>query len=188
MLSRHARNVAGVSHSRYFLRPLCFPRFSQQLQLRPFSSNTTSTVASTSPAASVSSSSSSSPSPGKLKKIKKNAAVDDTPSAGQLFLHAGLPLVIFSLLAAWVLKNSIEGKNKEYDASKGKVSKSYRQARMDEEHADMIEKLNKIRTTDFDNTKRIERPEEILERRKREREARNVWYRRWGRWLTGQKP
>ena len=59
---------------------------------------------------------------------------------------------------------------------------------MEEEHADMIEKLNKIRKTDFDNTKRIERPEEILERRKREREARNVWYRRWGRWLTGQKP
>ncbi len=55
--------------------------------------------------------------------MKKHPAVEEVPSAGQLFLHAGLPLVIFSLLAAWVLKNSIEGKNKEYDASKGKVSK-----------------------------------------------------------------
>jgi hypothetical protein len=59
---------------------------------------------------------------------------------------------------------------------------------MEEEHADMMETLNKIKKTDFDNTKRIERPEEILERRRREREARNVWYRQWGRWLTGQKP
>jgi hypothetical protein len=64
--------------------------------------------------------------------------------------------------------------------------RSQRQARMEEEHQDMLEKLNKIRNTDFDNTKRIERPEEILERRRREREARNVWYRRWGRWITGQ--
>lgn len=60
--------------------------------------------------------------PGKLKKFKKKAG-DDTPSAGQLFVHAGLPMIIFSLLGVWVLKNSIEGKNKEYDASKGKVSK-----------------------------------------------------------------
>lgn len=45
------------------------------------------------------------------------------PSAGQLFIHAGLPLIAFSLLAAWVLKNSIEGKNKEYETSKGQVSK-----------------------------------------------------------------
>ena len=64
--------------------------------------------------------------------------------------------------------------------------RSQRQARMEEEHQDMLEKLNKIRHTDFDNTKRIERPDEILERRRREREARNVWYRRWGRWITGQ--
>jgi hypothetical protein len=59
---------------------------------------------------------------------------------------------------------------------------------MEEKHADMMETLNKIKKTDFDNTKRIERPEEILERRRREREARNVWYRQWGRWLTEQKP
>jgi hypothetical protein len=58
---------------------------------------------------------------------------------------------------------------------------------MEEEQNDMLEKLSKIRKTDFDNTKRIERPEEILERRKREREQRNVWYRRWGRWIIGRQ-
>jgi hypothetical protein len=57
---------------------------------------------------------------------------------------------------------------------------------MEEEQTDMMEKLNKIRKTDFDNTKRIERPEEILERRRKERDSRNVWYRRWGRWVVGQ--
>jgi hypothetical protein len=52
----------------------------------------------------------------------------------------------------------------------------------------MMEKLNKrIKSQDFDNTKRIERPEEILERRKREREERNRWYRRSWRWITGQQ-
>ena len=51
----------------------------------------------------------------------------------------------------------------------------------------MMEKLNKIRKEDFDNTKRIERPEEILERRRKEREQRNVWYRRWGRWIVGKE-
>jgi hypothetical protein len=105
------------------------PRSSQLQQLKSFSSKLS--TSSTSPAASVNpvsqkdgpSSSSSSSSLSSGKKMKKHPAVEEVPSAGQLFLHAGLPLVIFSLLAAWVLKNSIEGKNKEYDASKGKVSK-----------------------------------------------------------------
>lgn len=64
--------------------------------------------------------------------------------------------------------------------------RSERQARMEKEHDDMLQKLNKIRDTDFDNTKRIERPDEILERRRQERESRNVWYRRLGRWIRGQ--
>jgi hypothetical protein len=51
----------------------------------------------------------------------------------------------------------------------------------------MVDKLNEFVNRDFDNTKRIQRPEEILEQRKKEREARNVWYRRWGRWMTGQE-
>jgi uncharacterized protein (UPF0305 family) len=64
--------------------------------------------------------------------------------------------------------------------------RSERQARLEKEQADMMEKINKIRKTDFDNTKRIERPEEILERRKTERERRNVWYKRAWRALTFQ--
>ena len=51
----------------------------------------------------------------------------------------------------------------------------------------MMEKLTEIAARDFDNTKRIERPEEILARRRKEREARNVWYRRWGRWIIGKE-
>jgi hypothetical protein len=54
---------------------------------------------------------------------------------------------------------------------------------MEKEHDDMMDKLNHIVAQDFDNTKRIERPEEILARRRKEREARNVWYKRWGRGL-----
>lgn len=56
---------------------------------------------------------------------------------------------------------------------------------MEKEQDDMMEKLNKIRKSDFDNTKRIERPEEILERRRLERQQRNVWYRRWWRAIRG---
>ena len=65
--------------------------------------------------------------------------------------------------------------------------RSERQAVMDKEHEDMMGKLNKIMKEDFDNTKRIERPEEVLARRRKERQARNVWYRRWWRNITGQQ-
>ena len=65
--------------------------------------------------------------------------------------------------------------------------RSERQAKLEKEQNAMMEKLNKIRKEDFDNTKRIERPEEILERRRKEREQRNVWYRRWGRWIVGKE-
>ena len=51
----------------------------------------------------------------------------------------------------------------------------------------MVDKLNYFVKQEFDNTKRIQRPEEVLERRRKEREARNVWYRRWGRWFTGSE-
>jgi hypothetical protein len=51
----------------------------------------------------------------------------------------------------------------------------------------MIQKINKIKATDFDNTKRIQRPEEVLEIRAKERERRNVWYRRAWRWVSGQQ-
>lgn len=94
--------------------------------------------------------------------------------------------MMFCVGASYVLKKGIEGKQKEADVAKGAVSKSERQARLEKEQADMMEKINKIRKTDFDNTKRIERPEEILERRKKERERRNVWYKRAWRTLTFQ--
>ena len=111
------------------------------------------------------------------------------PSASNfhLFVKAGLPLLLFSVGASVMLKSGVEGKNIERDKSKGFVSKSERQARLDAERDQMMEKLNKrIKTQDFDNTKRIERPEEILERRKKERENRNRWYKRTWRWLAGQ--
>jgi hypothetical protein len=57
---------------------------------------------------------------------------------------------------------------------------------MDEEKDDMMKKLDKKMKEPFDNTKRIERPEEILERRRMERDRRNVWYRRLGRFIIGQ--
>lgn len=104
-----------------------------------------------------------------------------------LFVKAGLPLLLFSIGASVMLKSGVEGKNIERDKSKGFISKSERQARLDAERDQMMEKLNKrIKTQDFDNTKRIERPEEILERRKKEREDRNRWYKRTWRWLSGQ--
>lgn len=65
--------------------------------------------------------------------------------------------------------------------------RSERQAVMDKEHDDMMDKLNKVMKEDFDNTKRIERPEEVLARRRKERQSRNVWYRRWWRNITGQQ-
>ena len=65
--------------------------------------------------------------------------------------------------------------------------RSERQARLEKEQEDMMSKINKVRKTEFDNTKRIERPEEILERRRKERERRNRWYKRTWRYVTGQK-
>ena len=109
------------------------------------------------------------------------------PSNFHLFIRAGLPFLLFSVGASLVLKSAVEGKNIERDKSKGLITKSERQARLDSERDEMVEKLNKrIQTVEFDNTKRIERPEEILERRKKEREDRNKWYKRTWRWATWQ--
>eukprot|EP01082_Thalassiosira_pseudonana_P011043 g9735.t1 g9735 contig4:461817-462544(-) len=110
------------------------------------------------------------------------------PSNFHLFVKAGLPFLLFSVGASYVLKSAVEGKNLERDKSKGLISKSERQARLDAEKDNMMEKLNKkLKTEQFDNTKRIERPEEILERRKKEREDRNKWYKRTWRWITWQQ-
>lgn len=97
-------------------------------------------------------------------------------------IKAGAPFVLFSLLAAWVVSNAVDGKLKEMEAWQGKTSKSVRQAKLEEEHEEMMDRLNKIVTQDFDNTKRIKRPQEILEERRQERERRNRWYRRLYRW------
>jgi hypothetical protein len=133
---------------------------------------------------------------------------------GLNLMQAGMPMLLFCGLGVWVVSNGIDGKNKERDTFQGRISKyvheafsltgacakfvspkhnlfsctrSERQSIMEKEHGDMMEKLNHIVALDFDNTKRIERPEEILARRRKEREARNVWYRRWGRRVLGQE-
>lgn len=101
---------------------------------------------------------------------------------GSMYLvQAGLPLFLFCGLGVWVVSSGIDGKNRERDAFQGRISKSERQAIMDKEHDEMMNKLNRMVKQDFDNTKRIERPEEVLARRRKEREAQSVWYRRiWG--------
>lgn len=114
------------------------------------------------------------------------AKLSPKPPSGFLFVKAGLPLILFSVGASLVVKSAVDGQIREREASKGQVSKSERQARMEREREDMVTKINKtIVPREFDNTKRIERPEEILERRKMERERRNKWYRRTWRLLTG---
>lgn len=102
-------------------------------------------------------------------------------------LTAGVPFVLFSVLAAWVVSNAVDGKLKEMELSQGKSSQSIRQAKLEEEHEDMMERLGKIVETDFDNTKRIKRPNEILEERRLDRERRNAWHRRAWRAVTGAK-
>jgi len=57
---------------------------------------------------------------------------------------------------------------------------------MEKEQNDMLEKMQKHLKNDFDNTKRIERPDEILSRRKKEREEKNRWGRRLGNWWRGE--
>ena len=100
---------------------------------------------------------------------------------------AGLPFILFSILSALVVSNALEGKNKERTVSRGTSSISIRQANLEQEHDEMMEKLNMIVAQDFDNTKRVKRPEEVLEERRRERERRNVWYRRLYRWVRREK-
>jgi len=109
------------------------------------------------------------------------------PGGARLFLRAGAPLVAFTVMSAYVVSTAVEGKNKERDASKGLVSKSERQVRMEREKEDMMEKIERAAKKEFDNTRRIERPEEILERRRAEREQRNRWYNRAGRWILGRE-
>jgi hypothetical protein len=45
------------------------------------------------------------------------------PSNFHLFVKAGLPFLLFSVGASYVLKSAVEGKNLERDKSKGLISK-----------------------------------------------------------------
>lgn len=115
---------------------------------------------------------------------QRTTVLDKTQISGtKQLVKAGLPLVLFSVLAAWVVSNAYAGKLREMETAQGRVSKSVRQAILEEEHDEMMERLSKIvANTDFDNTKRIKRPEEVLEERRLARERRNAWHRRLYRW------
>ena len=45
------------------------------------------------------------------------------PSNFHLFVKAGLPFLLFSVGASYVLKSAVEGKNLERDKSKGLITK-----------------------------------------------------------------
>ena len=101
-----------------------------------------------------------------------------------------MPFILFSLLASWVVSNAVAGKLKEMETSKGMQSKSLRQAALEKEHDDMMEIITKTVSSDnnnFDNTKRIKRPHEILQERQQERARRNAWHRRLYRWVMGKQ-
>lgn len=123
---------------------------------------------------------------GKMVRSSEIKRKNKDTDGKQLFLRAGLPFVLFSLGAWWVVTNAIDGKLKEKAASRREVSQSERQSLMEQEHDDIMDKINKAAKKDFDNTRRIERPEEILARRRAEREQRNVWYRRLWRSIKGE--
>lgn len=114
------------------------------------------------------------------------AGTENEGRSPNLVVKAGLPFILFSVLASWVVSNALDGKLKEQEVSQGKASISLRQAKLKEEHDEMMERLNKLVQADFDNTKRIKRPHEILEERRLERERRNKWYRRWWRAIKGR--
>jgi hypothetical protein len=101
-------------------------------------------------------------------------------------LVRGIPLVFFTVLALWVVHNAYGGKLREYEKFKGHSSQSVRQARMQEEQEEIMERIDYFAKADFDNTRRIKRPNEVLEERRKIRQERNKWYRRFGRWLRGE--
>jgi hypothetical protein len=119
--------------------------------------------------------------PGTPRKVSRSSS-----QSKPVWIKAGLPFVLFSVLASWVVANAYEGKLHEMEASQGKSSKSIRQHRMEQEQNEILERIGFIAKQDFDNTKRIQRPHEVLEERRKERERRNVWYRRAWRWVKGE--
>ena len=77
------------------------------------------------------------------KRPASSSIVQAAPTSFHIFVRAGLPLLIFAVGGSYVLKSAVEGKNTERDKSRGLISKSERQARLDAERDDMVEKLNK---------------------------------------------
>ena len=149
--------------------------------------NTTSTVIGGVPKSSIYADSATMRKVQHLKLVKKRKNVEmKRKIPNNLFLKVGAPFVLFSLLAVWVVSNAMDGRLKEMDTAQGKSSKSLRQVALEVEHEEMMERLNKIVASDYDNTKRIKRPHEILEERRLEREQRNVWYRRIYRTIFGE--
>jgi len=123
--------------------------------------------------------------------VRQNDAIKDdhAVSRSRPFIRAGLPFLLFMFGGAYFLSISLNDRLKENEQTRQLGgSKSEREFIMEEEKSNLLRKLQKdIETKDFDNTRRIERPEEVLARRKLEREQRNKWYRRSWRWITGQK-
>jgi hypothetical protein len=115
---------------------------------------------------------------------------DEITTAKSLF--AGLPFVFFTLMSFWVLNIAYSGKLKDLAAVQGRSSKSFRQIRMEEERDNLLQTVQKpqedlIPIEKLNNTKRIIRPEEVLEQRRQERIKRNKWYRRFYRYITGKQ-
>mmetsp|Transcript_11422 Transcript_11422/g.17319 ORF Transcript_11422/g.17319 Transcript_11422/m.17319 type:complete len:146 (-) Transcript_11422:87-524(-) len=103
------------------------------------------------------------------------------------FMRVGMPFLLFVAGGTYFLSIALDDrlKDKEQMRELG-GSKSDRQFQMEQEKENLLRKLQKdIETKEFDNTRRIERPEEVLARRKKEREERNRWYKRTWRWITG---
>jgi hypothetical protein len=96
-----------------------FP-FSQRKAL--VSSSTTSTPPPTTPITTTTTATAAAKTRTSAKKYVKKAS-DEGPTSRQLMFHAGLPIIAFSLLATWVIKNSLEGKTKEHEVSIGKLSR-----------------------------------------------------------------
>jgi hypothetical protein len=184
--NNNASTASVIGSTRW--RMIQSPKLYQQ-----FSSSSSSSTPSSSVLASESSSSSSTQLPpgysfkSRSQKQGSSSSSSSNKTTSNLLLQAGLPFVLFSVLASWVVSQALSGKLKEMEASQGKSSLSIRQVAIQKEHDEMIERLNTIRSTDFDNTKRIVRPEEVLEQRRMERQKRNVWYRRLYRWIKQEK-
>jgi len=99
-------------------------------------------------------------------------------------IKQGIPTVGFIVLGAYSLSVFVEGKNKAVDLSRGK-SRSEREAEVEREYEKILSKL----PSDFDNTKRVPRPDDLY-RVEKEKFLKKQWEEReserrkksWWRW------